>query len=113
MAEGQSAGLACMGKENFRAGICMVNGCKVLSAGPSGEQKFNGDTIWIRLSFNARDNAFQFAWSAEGEQFSDIGDPFEAHFGFWKGARVALYSYNTLSNAGTALFDDFIYQRGE
>ena len=113
MAEGQSAGLACMGKENFRAGICMVNGCKVLSAGPSGEQKFNGDTIWIRLSFNARDNAFQFAWSAEGERFSDIGDPFEAHFGFWKGARVAIYSYNTLSNAGTALFDDFIYQRGE
>ena len=113
MADGQFAGMACMGKENVRTGICRINGCKVLFAGHSGDREFEGNTLWLRLTFDARDNVFQFAWSADGSQFSDLGDPFAAHFGFWKGARVALYSYNTLSNAGTALFDDFTYLRIE
>ena len=113
MADGQFAGLACMGKENFRAGVSQMNGSKVLFAGHLGERKYNGDALWLRLSFDARDNVFQFAWSPDGKQYSDIGDPFEAHFGFWKGARVALYSYNTQAAAGTALFDDFTYLRLE
>ena len=113
MADGQFAGLACMGKENFRAGVSQMNGSKVLFAGHLGERKYNGDVLWLRLSFDARDNVFQFAWSPDGKQYSDIGDPFEAHFGFWKGARVALYSYNTQDAAGTALFDDFTYLRLE
>ena len=113
MAEGQFAGLACMGKENVRAGICMVNGCKLLFAGHLGTQKYTGDKIWLRLTFDMRANQFHFDWSGDGVQFTAVGEPFEMHFGFWKGARVALYSYNTLSNAGTASFDDFIYQREE
>ena len=113
MADGQFAGMACMGKENIRAGIYQMNGCKVLFAGHFGERKYNGDALWLRLSFDARDNVFQFAWSPDGKQYTDIGDPFEAHFGYWKGARVALYSYNTLAAAGTALFDDFSYLRLE
>ena len=119
MADGQFAGLACMGRENVRAGIFSLNGCKVLFAGHLGERKYEGDAIWLRLSFDIRDNVFQFAWSADGKEFSNIGDPFEAHFGFWKGARVALYSYCTPNEeatpapAGTALFDDFTYLRLE
>jgi beta-xylosidase len=113
MADGQFAGLACMGKENIRAGIYQMNDCKVLFAGPLGTQKYSGDTIWLRVTFDMHANRFQFAWSADGEQYSEIGDPFEAHFGYWKGARVALFSYNTETTAGTALFDDFVYTRFE
>ena len=78
----------------------------------------------MRLHFDVRDNVFQFAWSTDGKQFTDIGAPFEAHFGFWKGARVALYSFcqtdpaadagdpsSVLDARGTALFDDFTYLR--
>ena len=119
MADGQFAGLACMGKENIRAGIYQMNGCKVLFAGHLGTQKYKGNTIWLCLTFDMRANRFQFAWSADGKQYSEIGDSFEAHFGFWKGARVALFSYSTPSEestpvpAGTALFDDFTYRRLE
>ena len=132
MADGQSAGLACMGKENQLAGIRMEGGRKVVFAGEA-LQDFEGDLVWFRLSFDARDNVFQFAWSADGKQFRDIGDPFESHFGYWKGARVALFSYrtpnvegtpapadlvpsprdNAPSPHGTALFDDFTYLRLE
>ncbi len=112
MADGQCAGLACMGKENRLAGVRMEGGRKVVFSGEA-LQDFEGDGVWFRLYFDARDNVFRFAWSADGTQFTDIGEAFEAHFGFWKGARVALYSYNTLSPAGTALFDDFTYLRQE
>ena len=130
MADGQFAGLACMGKENIRAGIFQMNGCKVLFAGHLGTQKFRGDTIWFRLTFDVSANVFQFSWSCDGKQFTDIGDPFEMHFGFWKGARVGLFSYSAVipdcntnvipdligdlpSPGGTALFDDFAYVRAE
>ncbi|MBQ3723814.1 MAG: glycoside hydrolase 43 family protein [Bacteroidales bacterium] len=113
MADGQFAGLACMGKDNICAGIFQMNGCKVLFAGHPGTQKYNEDTIWLRLTFDVSANVFQFSWSRDGAQFTDIGDPFEMHFGFWKGARVAIFSYNTETTAGTALFDDFSYLRIE
>ena len=117
MADGQRAGLACMGKENHLLEVGQAAGHRTLSApradNGTAELPDALDAVWLRLTFDARDNAFQFAWSADGSQFSDLGDPFAAHFGFWKGARVALFSYNTLANAGTALFDDFIYLRQE
>ena len=36
--------------------------------------------------------------------------PFLFHFGFWKGARIALYCYNKEQEAGTASFQWFIYK---
>ena len=117
MADGQRAGLACMGKENYLLEVGQAAGHRTLSVlrtdNGTADLPDALDAVWLRLTFDARDNAFQFAWSADGSQFSDLGDPFAAHFGFWKGARVALFSYNTLANAGTALFDDFIYLRQE
>ena len=113
MADGQFAGLACMGKQNDLAGVRMEEGRIILFAGEEMIQEYAGDCLWLRLNFDARNNVFRFAWSTDGIRFSEIGTPFESHFGFWKGARVALFSYNTLSAAGTAVFDDFIYQRDE
>ena len=117
MADGQRAGLACMGKENNLLEVGQVAGHRTLSVlrtdNGTADLPDSLDAVWLRLTFDARDNAFQFAWSADGSQFSDLGDPFAAHFGFWKGARVALFSYNTGTTAGTALFDDFIYLRQE
>ncbi len=117
MADGQRAGLACMGKENNLLEVGQVAGHRSLSVlltdNGTADLPDALDAVWLRLTFDARDNAFQFAWSADGSQFSDLGDPFAAHFGFWKGARVALFSYNTETAAGTALFDDFTYRRDE
>ena len=117
MADGQRAGLACMGKENYLLEVGQAAGHRTLSVlrtdNGTADLPDALDAVWLRLTFDARDNAFQFAWSADGSQFSDLGDPFAAHFGFWKGARVALFSYNTETTAGTALFDDFIYLRQE
>jgi len=139
LADGQRAGLACMGRDNQLLQIGQESGIRTLSrvfdgkslsdadgTGAPEARQIDGDEIWLRLHFDVRDNVFQFAWSTDGKQFTDIGAPFEAHFGFWKGARVALYSFSqtdpaddagdpssVLDARGTALFDDFTYLRQE
>ena len=116
LADGQKAGLACMGRENFCLGV---------HRGPDGRELFfeqNGEILtsenllkakklWLRLSFdaNAGEDGFAFSYSLNGKHFLPFGDAFAAHNGFWKGARVALFSYNTLSDGGTAWFRDFRY----
>jgi hypothetical protein len=68
-------------------------------------------TIRLRLSFdvNAEENGFSFSYSRDGKTFEPFGDAFAAHNGFWKGARVALFSYNTEKEGGTAWFRHFRY----
>ena len=63
------------------------------------------------MTFNIEDNVFGFSYSLDGKDYLPIGKTFEANFGNWKGARVALFSYNEDTDAGTAWFDDFTYKR--
>ena len=118
MAEGQFAGLSCMGQDNHCTGVIVRNGVKVLVAGhESGVQEaegtvLEGDRVWLRLEYDTEANSFSFSFSLDGKTFAAAGDPFEMHFGFWKGARVALFSYNCTSAqpSGTAFFDSFDYR---
>jgi beta-xylosidase len=118
MAEGQFAGLSCMGQDNHCAGVIVRNGVKVLVAGhESGVQEspgtvVEGNRVWLRLEYDTEANSFSFSFSLDGKTFAAAGDSFEMHFGFWKGARVALFSYNCTSAlpSGTACFDSFDYR---
>ena len=115
LADGQKAGLACMGRENY---------CIGLRQDPDGQELFfekDGDIlavqglktskIWLRLSFDAiAEEGFSFSYSLDGKDFTAFGEPFAAHFGYWKGARVALFSYNPERDAGTAWFRRFVYE---
>ncbi|MBQ9819923.1 MAG: beta-xylosidase, partial [Bacteroidales bacterium] len=115
MADGQFAGLACMGRVNYQAGVLMEDGvrhlCLASDAGESARIELPGGEVWLRLSFDIPDNAFRFWYSTDGRRFSPWGEVFPAQFGFWKGARPALFSFNRNAAAGTARFDDFVYVR--
>lgn len=115
VAEGQKAGLACMGKEFFYIGVWQKEDGREIFFEKDGEvllsQAFDASKVRLRLSFdaNAENDGFSFSYSVDGKRFQQFGEPFSAHFGYWKGARVALYSYNTVSPGGTALFRNFKY----
>ena len=113
MADGQFAGLSCMGKDNYCIGISQEGGSRKLMAGKDGGfipiKEYGSGKVWLRLSFDAESGVFRFSYSPDGKIFTEAGDPFRALYGFWKGVRVALFSYNTKSPAGTAFFDDFVY----
>ena len=117
LADGQKAGLACMGRNNFCFGVYQTPGGRELFFEKDEElldsMKLQKDKkLWIRLSFdaNAGENGFSFSYSRDGKNFEPFGDAFSAHNGFWKGARVALFSYNTESDGGTAWFRYFRYR---
>ena len=116
LADGQKAGLACMGRDNYYIGVHRTTEGRELFLEKDGEilaseKLLKAKKIWFCLSFDVTDgnNEFFFLYSRDGKRFLRFGDAFAAHNGFWKGARVALYSYNTERNNGTASFRDFKY----
>ena len=114
-AEGQFAGMACMGRQDFCAGVHMKDGRPNLSLEVGGNIQKMADLsagkVWLRVTFDAVENIFRYSYSTDGKEFIPLGGTFGMRFGFWKGARVALFCYNAEASSGTAFFDDFTYLR--
>ena len=124
--DGQSAGLACMGQTSHTLGVRQQEGERILYietfGAPSDTLAYASDEVWLRFSFDIKENAFRFAYSDDGRTFEDFGEPFPMKFGFWKGVRAGLFTYmlapmegtailESATEAGTAYFDDFVYSR--
>ena len=120
LADGQKAGLACMGRDNYCIGVRQTPDGRELFLEKDGEmlaseKLLKAKTLWLRLSFDVTDgkNEFRFLYGPDGMGFHPFGDTFAAHNGFWKGARVALFSYNTGDGGGTAWFRNFQFHENE
>jgi hypothetical protein len=61
------------------------------------------------MQLRVKEGPNQCLYSADGKTLEPFGSSFELKFGFWKGTRVGLFSYNTLRDDGTAVFDWFHY----
>lgn len=115
LADGQKAGLACMGRENFCLGVRQTSGERELYFEKEGRTvdslALKASRVWLRLCFDvqAPEDGFTFQYSRDGKRFERFGKPFPAHNGFWNGVRPALYSYNTGEDGGTAWFRNFEY----
>ena len=127
--DGQYAGLACMGQTSYTLGVRQQDGAKELYlqafGAPTDVLPFSGEEVWLRFSFDIKDNNFRFAYSEDGTSFKDFGEPFKMRFGFWKGVRAGLYTYMLVDmpgtavsetepapkEAGSAYFDDFVWER--
>ncbi len=115
LADGQKAGLACMGGDIFCLGLRQASEGRELYFEKNGEalasRALEASEVWLRLSFDVEggNNDFCFLYSLDGKRFERFGEPFAGHNGYWNGVRPALYSYNTEQSAGTAWFRDFVY----
>lgn len=114
IAEGQRCGLACMGKDNKLFGVRMHNGKKCIYISNDTTEtdivSITGNMIYLRVSINIENKVFQFFYSTNNIDFTPCGDPFFIRFGFWKGARLALYCYNKQKEAGATSFQWFTYK---
>ena len=111
MTDGQRCGMACMGRENQVLGIMQEDGKRYLyTAREESELKrksFSGNKVFLRLETDAVRNIYRLSYSTDNVNYDTLTDEFAMRFGFWKGVRVALYCYNTLTDSGEASFDDF------
>jgi len=66
--------------------------------------------VWLRVACNFDTEEAVFSWSANGKEFSPLGDPFVMAFQLttFQGVRLALFNYNTTGKpGGYADFDNF------
>lgn len=107
MADGQRAGLAFMGKENHLAGIMKEGGQLYVYAEANdtmlARQPYTDDSIEFVGRFDMKDNRFTLDCAGSPLALP----PFPMKNGYWKGARVALYNYNTKGNGGSVSFESF------
>ncbi|WP_321480183.1 family 43 glycosylhydrolase [uncultured Bacteroides sp.] len=114
IAEGQRCGLACMGKENELLGIKMEKGQKALYISNDTSELTIATVpetmLYLRVSVDIPRHQFQYSYSTDNITFTPCGTPFFIRFGYWKGARIALYCYNTEKEAGEVSFPWFTYK---
>ena len=72
-------------------------------------KEIDQNEITLSVTYDANRNIFRFAYGKDKESLVAYGPEFSLRSGFWKGARVGLYTYNILGDAGKAHFDEFDY----
>jgi xylan 1,4-beta-xylosidase len=66
--------------------------------------------LWLRVHCNFDLDQSTFSWSADGKQFTEVGEPFASTFQLttFQGVRPALFNFNTSDQAGGyADFDNY------
>ena len=113
MADGQRCGLACMGKQNMMMGVERCNG-KLFLYEEHNEaivmrEPYNGKKITLAVETDTEGNTFCFAYGKDSRHLKKSVRTFSMSNGYWKGARIAVYSYNTESDGGECVFSKFSY----
>jgi hypothetical protein len=69
--------------------------------------------LWLRVHCNFDTDEAIFSWSADGKQFTTVGEPFRMTFQLttFQGVRPALFNFNTNAKpGGHADFDNYVVQ---
>ena len=84
------------------------------AAAPSNQPTINPETppshIWLRVHCNFDTDQAIFSWSADGKEFTTLGNPFTTTFQLttFQGVRPALFNYNTSGQPGGYVdFDNY------
>ena len=114
MAEGQKAGLCGIGSEWHAVGIHRTEGKNYIYTEQNGKYERiiecpASRPLYLKISFDALTNRHRMYYSSNNRTFLPCGAPFALHSSDWKGARIGLFAYNELENAGTVYFDRFEY----
>ena len=111
--EGQRAGLLAIGNLFYGIGVLRQNGKLYIYVDDKNQatmlQEIDADEICLSVTYNAPLNTFRFSFGPDPDSLKPYGTPFSLRSGFWKGARIGLYTYNVLADGGKACFDWFDY----
>jgi hypothetical protein len=115
LAAGDTAGLALLSAPYAWIGLVKTGDGLALQMFDQTERKTNNAPasfthIWLRVACNFDTEKAVFSYSADGREFTTLGDPFTMAFQLitFQGARLALFNYNTDGKpGGYADFDNF------
>jgi hypothetical protein len=66
-------------------------------------------SLWLRSTWDL-DGISHFSFSTDGKTFTPFGAPFKLSWGYYRGDRLGLYSFNNTREAGFVDIDSFTYE---
>ena len=109
MKDGQSSGFAFMSGSSFAwVGVSQENGVRKILWDDGEGPVLQGKEVWLRGVYRADIGTLRY--SLDGKTYVDTGKTFRLFFRFWKGARIAIFSYGP--GGGSADFDYVRYKYG-
>jgi beta-xylosidase len=113
--DGDTAGLALLNAPYAWIGMVKTSGGMNMrifdqTTRKMSEMPVNAAHVWLRAACNFDTEQAVFSWSADGKEFSPLGEPFVMGFQLitFQGVRLALFNYNTTGKTGGyADFDNF------
>lgn len=115
MANGQRAGLCLLGQNIYEIGVVQTGATIQIFANSNGKAApmvpIKQGVVYLRISADLVNDNTVLQYSLNGKDFVQLGDECVlSKRNYWKGVRPGLFSYNTIGDGGTALFDWFHYQ---
>ncbi len=109
MHDGQLAGFGFMSGSDFGwVGVRQENGTRKIQSYRGDGLVLTGTQVWFR-AVNSGDSG-RLLYSVDGKRYVEIGDAFQLRFRFWKGARIAIFSFGP--SGGAVDFDYVRYRYG-
>ena len=108
MRDGQRAGLAILQVQPNWIGVVQTAGKRHITWSSAGAQVagpvIEGDSLELRVNIASEIAKYEYSVDG-GKTFQPLGEAAKLRFSWWKGARPALFSFNTSDGGGQADFD--------
>jgi beta-xylosidase len=112
LTNGQEAGLAHFAKADCRLAAVQTQGVRKLlrtdQPASTAVPVLTAANVWLRSTWGVQGLA-SFSYSFDGKTFTEIGEACRLTWGFYRGDRVGLYTWNSAGDRGYADFSDFRY----
>lgn len=112
LADGQKAGLCHFSKNYSTFGVSQAGDVRQLEYNNNGKitvgPALAGKVVWLKSTWGA-DGQSQYAYSTDGQTFTDFGDPYPLAWGYYRGDRIGIYCFNPKGDAGFVDVDFFHY----
>jgi beta-xylosidase len=112
MADGQKCGLCHFSRSHSCLGATQQGGKRLLEYESNGKitpgPLLAGNDLWLRSTWG-QDGLSHFSYSLDGRTFAAFGDPYQFAWGYYRGDRIGIYSFNDNGTAGYVDVDFFRY----
>jgi len=112
MADGQKAGLCHYAREYSALGVTQKGTTRRIEYKNNGEKTtgpvLTNNSLWLKSTWGL-DGKSQYSYSLDGKSYTNFGGPYQLAWGFYRGDRIGIYSYNNKADKGYVDVDFFRY----
>lgn len=111
MLDGQHAGLIHFSDDYGAIDVSRENGVNIISYLKKDGTLISGgfvegDSLWLRSDWD-RNGISKFSYSVDGNNFIELSETYPLQWGYYRGDRIGIYTFNTRAEKGWVDLDNF------